>query len=178
MSFLPFYARKKSREERLYTFLGRLTLLHPFFIGVLCIFTLVLTDIEATRGNHFQLCQIIFLVPLPYVLCSVAGLMLRFKSPGTINKTQNTLPGNIKGLSINKEEETSRKYDRLFVCVVTKGVNKDAVYRTWETLSTLQDTTRGVYVYVVSDEPYFFDDLSNIVVPSSFECKNAKVNSK
>jgi hypothetical protein len=71
-----------------------------------------------------------------------------------------------------------RKYDRLFVVVVSKGVNRDAVYRGWETLKTLQDTKRGIYVYVLTDDPYYFDDLNNIVVPPTFECQYARAKAR
>jgi hypothetical protein len=178
MSLLPFYSVEASREERLYSLLRRLNYLHPFCIGLLTyMFTCVLTDIEAAKSYNFEIYQLVFLVSSPYVFCCVLGLLLRFENSNANNRATSVSSDSL-GLAINKQEERRvRKYDRLFVCLVTKGVNKDAVYRTWDSLKSLLDMTRSIYVYVVSDEPFHFDDLNNIVVPNTFECKNARVSS-
>ena len=73
-----------------------------------------------------------------------------------------------------------RKYDCLFIVVVSKGENREALYRSWQTLKQLHNAKRGIYVYVVSDEPHYFDDLTpaNIVVPLSYECQYARAKAR
>ncbi len=126
---------------------------------------MIKVDFESALKNSFRFYQILLVLPMPYVLSIFCGLLLKFNGPSAMSDSK----------AINS---VVRKYDRLFICLVTKGVNKEAVYRSWATLQTLQDTTRGIYVYVVSDDPYYFDDLNSIVVPAMFECQYARAKAR
>jgi hypothetical protein len=163
-----------SREEKLFVRLNRIRLLHPVFIFIIwliAIYTAV--DFKEAIKNEFFMHQIPIVLPLPYVLSIFSGLLIKY----TKNERQVNL--DTKTFNLQKENPvTSRKYDRLFVCLVSKGVNKDAVYRSWDALQMLQDTTRGIYVYVVSDEPYYFEDLNTVIVPSMFECRYARAKAR
>jgi hypothetical protein len=199
MSLLPLHSSQSTvtKEELFYTRAGRLIYLHPVFIAIIwLIFCYFTYDIDDRHHDAYQPLHIILILPLPYALFIFAGLLLNYKRnsppPNAVSGPLFTSGGQSPsgGLDNDKGDESSgsapmlkrkqqlkqatvRKFDRLFLCCVTKGVNKEAVGRTWEKLRTLQSAERGVFVYVLSDDPYYFDDMNNIVVPSTFQCQYA-----
>jgi hypothetical protein len=174
MSFLPLYVDKTSREERLFNLLHKLRFLHLVFIFIIwCVIAYNLLNYEEAIVSEFHYSHVLMMLPLPYVLCVFTGLFVNFDDTSLVNKSDKETSDLAK-----QAPPKLRNYDRIFICLVTKGINKDAVYRSWDALKILQESTRGVFVYVVSDEPYYFEDLNTVIVPSMFECRYARAKAR
>lgn len=103
--------------------------------------------------------HIAWILPFPYTLSSMLGLFLKYDDP--------------------KEQSVRRRFfRRLFIVVVTKGSNREAVYRSWNALKDLRDSENGVELIVVSDEPHLFYEITNIAVPRSFVTHRAKFKAR
>ena len=103
--------------------------------------------------------HIAWILPFPYTLSAVIGLFLRYDDPADSR-------GRI------------RFFRHLYIVVVTKGSNRDAVYRGWASLKHLRDPERGIHLHVLTDEPNYFPEISCITVPRSFATKSAKYKAR
>ncbi|KZT52981.1 glycosyltransferase family 2 protein [Calocera cornea HHB12733] len=56
-----------------------------------------------------------------------------------------------------------------YIVLVTKGSNETAVRRGFDTLVKLEKLHPSVKVYVLTDEPYAYPDISNIVCPKAYK---------
>ncbi|KAI9193277.1 glycosyl transferase family group 2-domain-containing protein [Polychytrium aggregatum] len=102
------------------------------------------------------------LLPLPYTLICFLGLALPFRTPKFIYND-----------SLRK-----RKIDNLYILTVTKGDNRDAVYRSWNAHKHLERLDPCVRVHVLTDEPYFFENINCYTCPKSFATGRSKYKAR
>ena len=103
--------------------------------------------------------HIAWILPFPYTLSAVIGLFLRYNDPAD------------KRIKI-------RYFSHLYIVIVTKGSNREAVYRGWHSLADLRDPERGIHLFVLTDEPHYFHDISCITVPKTFQTTHAKYKAR
>jgi hypothetical protein len=71
--------------------------------------------------------------------------------------------------------EVKRQFIRKFYIVsVTKGCNDEAVRRAYNSLVHLNGLHPSIEVVILSDEPYHYPDLNNVVCPEKFQSANGK----
>ncbi|KAJ3102542.1 hypothetical protein HK100_004345, partial [Physocladia obscura] len=102
------------------------------------------------------------LFPLPYTLICFFGLVLPFRTP--------------KFLSY--EGEKKRRLDNLYILTVTKGDNREAVYRAWNAHKHLERLHPSVRVHVLTDEPYFFEGINCYTCPKTFSTSCSKYKAR
>jgi len=101
-----------------------------------------------------SLYQLVFLTPLPYALSSFLGLLLPYRS--------DNLPAGHE-----------RRVNKLYICIVTKGTNKDRVMETYQAMKHLE--SEGVRIVIVSDNPL---DIPHLLVPESFRPQHARYKAR
>ncbi|TPX73869.1 hypothetical protein CcCBS67573_g04863 [Chytriomyces confervae] len=102
------------------------------------------------------------LLPLPYTLICFFGLTLPFRTPKFL------VYDGIK----------KRRVDNLYILTVTKGDNRDAVYRAWNAHKHLERLHPAIRVHVLTDEPYFFEGINCYTCPKSFTAGNSKYKAR
>ncbi|KAJ3414798.1 hypothetical protein HDV05_006045 [Chytridiales sp. JEL 0842] len=105
-----------------------------------------------------------WLLPLPYTLICFFGLIMPFRTP--------------KFLDYEKEGVKRRRIDNLYILTVTKGNNREAVYRAWNAHKHLESLHPCVRVHVLTDEPYFFENINCYTCPKSFSTSNSKYKAR
>ncbi|RKO89675.1 glycosyl transferase family group 2-domain-containing protein [Blyttiomyces helicus] len=103
-----------------------------------------------------------WLLPLPYTLICFFGLALPFRTPKFIYSP----------------DMPKRRVDNLYILTVTKGDNREAVYRAWNAHKHLERLHPCVRVHVLTDEPYFFENLNCYTCPKSFRTANSKYKAR
>ncbi|KAI9137422.1 glycosyl transferase family group 2-domain-containing protein [Paraphysoderma sedebokerense] len=136
--------------------------LAPFhFVGILGVASVwfLLNPIGPWDGqkvlNFASLWRSIWLLSLPYVIITFIG----FSIPRIARK---------------KDEMDKRPVQRdlirnFYIVIVTKGSNPDAVRRGYNTMLPLEKLHPSVKVVVLTDEPYAYPDLNNIVCPTDYK---------
>ncbi|CAF0754540.1 unnamed protein product [Brachionus calyciflorus] len=134
---------------------------HPIIIGVL---TYLLTfhvlyifydsTVKIPPVHH-----IAWILPFPYTLSCVIGLFFPYNDD-------------------YESRKKIRSFKNLYIVTVTKGSNREAVLRSWNTLKNLSDPERGIQMFVLTDEPHFFPDINCVTVPKSFQTKHAKYKAR
>ncbi|KAJ3143224.1 hypothetical protein HK100_000023 [Physocladia obscura] len=102
------------------------------------------------------------LLPLPYTLICFFGLVLPFRTPKFLDYSQ----------------DKKRRVDNLYILTVTKGDNRDAVYRAWDAHKHLERLHPSVRVHVLTDEPYFFEGINCYTCPTSFSTSSSKYKAR
>ncbi|KAJ3135984.1 hypothetical protein HK101_004053 [Irineochytrium annulatum] len=105
-----------------------------------------------------------WLLPLPYCLICFFGLIMPYRTP--------------KFLNFEKEGVKKRRLDNLYILTVTKGSNPEAVYRAWNAHKHLERLHPCVRVHVLTDEPYFFENINCYTCPKSFVAGNSKYKAR
>jgi hypothetical protein len=78
-----------------------------------------------------------------------------------------------------EDKPVCREYIRnFFIVLVTKGSNEAAVRRGYNKLHRLEQFHPAVKVVVLTDEPYVYPDLQNIVCPKSYKSPLGKAKYK
>ena len=103
-----------------------------------------------------------WLLPLPYTILCFISLALPFRTP--------------KFLIYDKNE--ARRVDNLYILTVTKGDNKEAVYRAWNSHKHLEKLDSCIRVHVLTDEPYYFDNVNCFTCPKSFQTSQSKYKAR
>ncbi|KND04776.1 uncharacterized protein SPPG_00479 [Spizellomyces punctatus DAOM BR117] len=103
-----------------------------------------------------------WLFPFPYTLICFFGLVLPFRTPKFLYDT----------------DMPKRRVDNLYILTVTKGDNREAVYRAWNAHKHLERLHPCVRVHVLTDEPYFFENLNCYTCPKSFRTANSKYKAR
>ncbi|RKO97010.1 hypothetical protein CXG81DRAFT_11644 [Caulochytrium protostelioides] len=103
--------------------------------------------------------KIAWLLPLPYTLICFYGLCLPFRTTKFINY---------------ETQKPFRRVDNLYILTVTKGDNREAVYRSWNAHRHFEKMHPALKVHVLTDEPYFFDGLNCYTCPKSFKTERSK----
>lgn len=101
--------------------------------------------------------KLAWILPLPYSLMCFFGLVLPFRTPKFLYN--DNLP--------------KRRVDNLYILTVTKGDNRDAVYRSWEAHKHLERLHPCVRVHILTDEPYFFENINCYTCPRTFSTPNS-----
>lgn len=122
----------------------------------LAIGKLVFTHLES---NPYFLAWIL---PLPYTLICFWGLVMPFRTPKFLY--DDTMP--------------KRRVDNLYILTVTKGDNREAVYRSWNAHKHLERLHPCVRVHVLTDEPYFFENINCYTCPKSFTTAGSKYKAR
>lgn len=104
-----------------------------------------------------------WLFPLPYTFICFFGLVLPFRTPRFI---------------YNQPGMTKRRLDNLYIVTVTKGDNREAVYRSFNAHKHLEQMFPEVRVHVLTDEPYFFENINCFTCPKSFQTNNSKYKAR
>ncbi|KAJ3378378.1 hypothetical protein HDU84_007621 [Entophlyctis sp. JEL0112] len=105
-----------------------------------------------------------WLLPLPYTLICLFGLILPYRTP--------------KFLNYAAEGIKKRRLDNLYIVTVTKGDNKEAVMRAWDAHRHLEAFHPAVRVHVLTDEPYFFDGINCYTCPKNYATANSKYKAR
>ncbi|KAI8620658.1 glycosyl transferase family group 2-domain-containing protein [Chytriomyces sp. MP71] len=105
-----------------------------------------------------------WLLPLPYTLICLFGLILPYRTP--------------KFLDYAREGIKKRRLDNLYIVTVTKGDNREAVYRAWQAHRHLEAFHPAVRVHVLTDEPYFFEGINCYTCPRAFTTGNSKYKAR
>ena len=160
-SFNQFQEERIVRRDRTFNFIRRL-----YFLNLIAIFvsTYILTFhlfYRFYQPNIYvpPLHHIAWILPFPYTLSAVIGLFLKYDDPAD-------------------KRAKIRYFNHLYIVVVTKGSNRDAVYRGWNSLRDLRDPERGIHLFVLTDAPHYFPDISCITVPHSFQTTHAKYKAR
>lgn len=94
-------------------------------------------------------------LPLPYTIVCFVGLIMPMA----------TMP---KYDEIDERELKQREVDNLYICIVTRGSNKEAVYRSYNAMRHLEEIHPSVHVHVLTDEPYYYPDINCWSCPKAF----------
>ncbi|RKP01185.1 hypothetical protein CXG81DRAFT_5632, partial [Caulochytrium protostelioides] len=119
--------------------------------------------LDGVSWNYGCWWKIGWLLPLPYTLICYVGLTLPFRTPKYLYNDP-TMP--------------KRRVDNFYILTVTKGDNRDAVYRTWNAHKHLERLHPSVRVHVLTDEPYFFENINCYTCPKSFETSCSKYKAR
>lgn len=103
-----------------------------------------------------------WLLPFPYTLICFFGLVLPYRTPKFASN----------------EDVPKRRLDNLYILTVTKGDNKEAVYRSWNAHKHLEKLFPQVRVHVLTDEPYYFDNINCYTCPKSFMTNKSKYKAR
>ena len=68
--------------------------------------------------------------------------------------------------------------DNLYILTVTKGDNKEAVLRAWDAHKDLEKLDPCIRVHVLTDEPYFFENINCFTCPKSFQTEKSKYKAR
>ncbi|TPX43994.1 hypothetical protein SeLEV6574_g04776 [Synchytrium endobioticum] len=151
----------RGKTKLVMTVLSEMWLVH-----ILCIFggTYVMTFVLPQSYTDTELWNVscwwklAWLFPMPYTLVCLFGLALPFRTTKFINRE-----GEVK----------ARRLDNLYILTVTKGDNREAVYRSWNAHRHLERLHPCVRVHVLTDEPYYFENINCYTCPRSFIAPNA-----
>ncbi|KAJ3029942.1 UNVERIFIED_CONTAM: hypothetical protein HDU68_010628 [Siphonaria sp. JEL0065] len=105
-----------------------------------------------------------WLLPLPYTLICLFGLIMPYRTP--------------KFLDYAREGVKKRRLDNLYIVTVTKGDNREAVYRAWQAHKHLENFHPSIRVHVLTDEPYFFEGINCYTCPKNFQTGNSKYKAR
>ena len=103
-----------------------------------------------------------WILPLPYTIICFWGLVMPFRTPKFLY--DDSLP--------------KRRLDNLYILTVTKGDNRDAVYRSWNAHKHLERLHPCVRVHVLTDEPYFFENINCYTCPKAFQTRGSKYKAR
>lgn len=103
-----------------------------------------------------------WLLPLPYTIICFFGLCLPYRTPKYINF----------------DDTKKRHVSNLYILTVTKGDNREAVYRAWNAHKHLEKINPCIRVHVLTDEPYFFDNINCYTCPKSFTTAHSKYKAR
>ncbi|KAJ3272850.1 hypothetical protein HDV01_005173 [Terramyces sp. JEL0728] len=106
--------------------------------------------------------KIFWILPLPYSMICFFGLILPFRTPKFLYE----------------ESQPKRRVDNLYILIVTKGDNREAVYRSWNAHKHLERLHPCVRVHVLTDEPYFFENINCYTCPTDFRTANSKYKAR
>ncbi|KAJ3206621.1 hypothetical protein HDU67_008045 [Dinochytrium kinnereticum] len=134
------------------------TYLMTFYLGKLQGYT------DITMWNVACYWKIGWLLPLPYTLVCFFGLVMPYRTN--------------KFLNFEKEGVKKRRVDNLYILTVTKGNNREAVYRAWDAHKHLERLHPCVRVHVLTDEPYFFENINCYTCPKAFVSGNSKYKAR
>lgn len=103
-----------------------------------------------------------WILPLPYTLICFWGLVMPFRTPKFLY--DDSMP--------------KRRLDNLYILTVTKGDNREAVYRSWNAHKHLERLHPSVRVHVLTDEPYFFENINCYTCPKNFTTAGSKYKAR
>ncbi|KAI8809145.1 glycosyl transferase family group 2-domain-containing protein [Cladochytrium replicatum] len=133
-------------------------------LGVVYLVTFIipgnLTDAEIWNTGCYW--KIGWLLPTPYTLICFAGLIMPFRTPRFIYHD---------GLK-------KRRCDNLYILTVTRGNNREAVYRSWNAHRHLERLHPSIRVHVLTDEPYFFENINCYTCPKAFSTARSKYKAR
>ncbi|TPX30744.1 hypothetical protein SmJEL517_g05760 [Synchytrium microbalum] len=163
---LPTEERGKTRPwqgntKLVMSVLSEMWLVHILFIfggTYLMTFQLPQSYTDSELWNVSCWWKIAWLFPMPYTLICLFGLALPFRTTKFINR---------------EGEAKARRLDNLYVLTVTKGSNREAVYRSWNAHRHLERLHPCIRVHVLTDEPYYFENINCYTCPRGFNAPNA-----
>ncbi|KAH6570448.1 hypothetical protein BASA62_004354 [Batrachochytrium salamandrivorans] len=103
-----------------------------------------------------------WILPFPYTLICFFGLVLPYRTPKFLYS--DALP--------------KRRIDNFYILTVTKGDNREAVYRSWNAHKHLERLHPCVRVHVLTDEPYFFENVNCYTCPKLFTTAGSKYKAR
>lgn len=118
--------------------------------------------VDNVLWNYSCYWKIGWILPFPYTIICFFGLILPFRTPKFLYS--DSLP--------------KRRVDNLYILTVTKGDNREAVYRSWNAHKHLERLHPCVRVHVLTDEPYFFENINCYTCPKLFRTKSSKYKAR
>ncbi|KAJ3125513.1 hypothetical protein HK098_000200 [Nowakowskiella sp. JEL0407] len=118
------------------------------------------TDTELWNASCYW--KLVFLLPMPYTIVCLFGLALPFRTP--------------KFLYHDKLKK--RRCDNFYILTVTRGNNREAVYRAWNAHKHLERLHPSVRVHVLTDEPFFFENINCYTCPKAFSTAKSKYKAR
>ncbi|KAI8818646.1 glycosyl transferase family group 2-domain-containing protein [Fimicolochytrium jonesii] len=156
----------KGNTKFVMAFLAEAWIMHVVIIlGATYAFTFHIWDYtytDAELWNFTCYWKLGWLLPIPYTLICFFGLALPFRTPKFIYDS----------------DMPKRRVDNLYILTVTKGDNREAVYRSWNAHKHLERLHPCVRVHVLTDEPYFFENINCYTCPKNFRTANSKYKAR
>ncbi|KAJ3024271.1 hypothetical protein HKX48_003096 [Thoreauomyces humboldtii] len=156
----------KGNTKFVMAFLSEAWIMHMgIILGMTYVFTFHIWDFSYTDTELWNITcywKMGWLLPIPYTLICFFGLALPFRTPKFVYDS----------------DMPKRRVDNLYILTVTKGDNRDAVYRSWNAHKHLERLHPCVRVHVLTDEPYFFENINCYTCPKSFTTANSKYKAR
>ncbi|KAJ3062540.1 hypothetical protein HK102_008732 [Quaeritorhiza haematococci] len=118
------------------------------------------TDTELWNAGCYW--KLGWVLPMPYTLICFFGLALPYRTPKFLYT----------------KDMKRRRVDNFYILTVTKGANREAVYRAWNAHKHLERLHPCIRVHVLTDEPYFFENINCYTCPKSFKTANSKYKAR
>lgn len=162
---VTFNSNVRPKTEKIIRYLS---IYSPFINGFLVtsivyIFTFIgpIKYSDSSLFNYKTSISLFWLIPLPLSLFNLIGLITPFKTDSE---------------RYDRKRNKPRRFDNLYVVIVTRGDNKDTIKRSSIVHKNLESIPK-VRVHFLTDEPYYFEDVNCFTCPSSFKC-NSKYKSR
>ncbi|KAJ3188401.1 hypothetical protein HDU85_005552 [Gaertneriomyces sp. JEL0708] len=134
-------------------------------LGLTYVLTFIAWDYtysDTVMWNYTCYWKLGWLFPVPYTVICFFGLALPFRTPKFLYDT----------------DVPKRRVDNFYILTVTKGDNREAVYRSWNAHKHLERLHPCVRVHVLTDEPYFFENINCYTCPKSFKTAQSKYKAR
>jgi cellulose synthase/poly-beta-1,6-N-acetylglucosamine synthase-like glycosyltransferase len=151
---------ESDRTQRLFKFIRNIYWANLIIIPLITFFLTYAGHFFQFHDNvnyKINACLLVLLFPVVHAFIMFTGLCMRYKQPAN-DRAAKTTP-------------KLRTFDRLFILVVTKGENRETVYRTWDKLKCLNDPSRDIHLRLLVDGEVEFEKTSCVKVPTEFKCK-------
>jgi hypothetical protein len=127
--------------------------IHVALIGAMSLVAILLSEwLSPHKPATYQAHHLLYLLPLPYVVLAIWGLLTPRWTPS---------------------DEPAGQLGQLILCVVTKGTNAATVRRTRDRLVAI--LRPGVELCVVTDRPL---DFPHLLVPEDFRTRHARYKAR
>lgn len=135
-----------------------------FIMGGTALMTFMVPQfyIDDKLWNESCYWKLFWILPLPYTMICFIGLVLPFRTPKYLIR----------------DSMTARRVDNLYIVTVSKGDNKEAVYRSWNSHKTLKFLDPCIKHHILTDEPNFFEDIHCFICPTDFKTKNSEYKAR
>ncbi|KAJ1554748.1 hypothetical protein HK096_002014, partial [Nowakowskiella sp. JEL0078] len=146
------------------TLLADMWIVHTLVIfGFVYLLSFVIWTYDDTElWNWSCYYKIGWLLPTPYTLICLLGLIMPYRTPRFIYN----------------DKMQKRRCDNLYILTVTRGNNREAVYRSWNAHRHLETIHPSVRVHVLTDEPFFFENINCYTCPKGFSTNRSKYKAR
>ncbi|KAJ3122192.1 hypothetical protein HK098_003070 [Nowakowskiella sp. JEL0407] len=154
----------KGNTRAVMTMLADMWLIHMIVIfGLVYVQTFMLWNYDdELLWNWTCYYKLGWLLPTPYTIICLFGLIMPYRTPRFLYH----------------DKLAKRRCDNLYILTVTRGNNREAVYRSWNAHRHLERIHPSVRVHVLTDEPYFFENINCYTCPKTFATAKSKYKAR